>query len=103
MYINRNKKYNKQIIDLDKKFNIPYGVCTINKKKGRLLKMEEKPSQSVLANTGLYICEPSVLNCLPKKNRFGMNDLINVLQKKRKKNRRFPNKRYRMARYRKLA
>ena len=26
-----------------KKFNIPYGVCEVNKKLGRLLKMNEKP------------------------------------------------------------
>ena len=61
-----------------KKFNIPYGVCTINKKKGRLLKMEEKPAQSVLANTGFYICEPSVLNCLPKKNFFQRPHLLQM-------------------------
>tara|TARA_Y100001970_G_scaffold293483_1_gene440589 strand:- start:18741 stop:19784 length:1044 start_codon:yes stop_codon:yes gene_type:complete len=79
---------NKNILTLVasiKNFNIPYGVCTLDKKKGRLLKMEEKPSQSVLANTGFYVCAPNILNYLPKKNRFGMNDLINALQKRRKK------------------
>ena len=68
-----------------KKFNIPYGVCKLDKKKSKLLEMEEKPSHSVLANTGFYICEPHVLNLLPNKIRFGMNDLIKNLQSKRKK------------------
>ena len=81
---NENKN-NLTLVASIKKFYIPYGVCTMNKKKARLLKMEEKPNQSVLANTGFYVCDPSILKCLPKKNRFGMNDLINVLQKKRKK------------------
>ncbi len=68
-----------------KKLNIPYGVCQLDRKKSRLLNMDEKPSHSVLANTGFYICEPHVLNFLPNKKRFGMNDLIKVLQSKNKK------------------
>ena len=67
-----------------KKFNIPYGVCEVNKKLGRLLKMNEKPTQSVLANTGFYVCDPEILKHLPKKS-FGMNELIKSLQIKKKK------------------
>ena len=47
--------------------------------------MEEKPKKFVLANTGFYVCEPSVFNFLPKSKKFGMNEVINLLQKKRKK------------------
>ena len=46
--------------------------------------MEEKPKKFVLANTGFYVCEPSVFNFLPKSKKFGMNEVINLLQKKRK-------------------
>ena len=42
--------------------------------------MEEKPSKSVLANTGFYICDSKVLNLLPGKSNFGMNDLIRNLK-----------------------
>lgn len=79
---NRN---NLTLVASIKKFNIPYGVCEVNKKKGRLLKMKEKPTQSVLANTGFYVCDPSVLKYLPNKRSFGMNELISTLQRKRKK------------------
>lgn len=68
-----------------KKFNIPYGVCEVNNKLGRLLKMNEKPTQSVLANTGFYVCDPKILKHLPKKKNFGMNELIKSLQIKKKK------------------
>ena len=68
-----------------KEFNIPYGVCEINKKSGRLINMKEKPKKFVIANSGMYIIEPRVLEYLPKKNSFGMNDLVKILIKKKKK------------------
>ena len=68
-----------------KEFNIPYGVCEINKKNGRLINMNEKPKKNVVANSGMYIIEPQVLLNLPKKNSFGMNELIKILIKKKKK------------------
>ena len=53
-----------------KNFNIPYGVCELNKKNGNLIRMEEKPEKYVLANTGLYICSPKILNSLPNKKKI---------------------------------
>ena len=81
-------KENKNYITLVaavKKFEIPYGVCELEKKSGKLIKMEEKPKKFVLANTGFYVCEPKVFNFLPKSKKFGMNEVIDLLQKKRKK------------------
>ena len=49
-----------------KKINIPYGVCTLNN-NNHLTKIDEKPNKKFLANTGLYICNPKILNYLPKK------------------------------------
>ena len=47
--------------------------------------MEEKPQKNVIANAGLYICEPKIFKYLPTKKSFGMNELIkNLLRKKRK-------------------
>ena len=66
-----------------KKFNIPYGVCEVNNKLGRLLKMNEKPTQSVLANTGFYVCDPEILKHLPKKILEWMN-WLNLFKLKRK-------------------
>lgn len=68
-----------------KEFNIPYGVCEVNKKTGKLIDMIEKPKKYVIANSGMYIMEPQVLLNLPKKNSFGMNELIKILIKKKKK------------------
>ena len=67
-----------------KNYEIPYGVCTLDK-RNRFLEMQEKPNQSVLANTGFYICDPRILKILPKKNNFGMNELIDLIKKKKKK------------------
>ena len=68
-----------------KKFSVPYGVCEVNKLNGKLNKMEEKPQKNVIANAGLYICEPKIFKYLPAKKSFGMNELIkNLLRKKRK-------------------
>ena len=68
-----------------KEFNIPYGVCEINKKSGRLINMREKPKKFVIANSGMYVIDPRVLEYLPKKNSFDMNDLVKALIKKKKK------------------
>ena len=46
--------------------------------------MNEKPKKFVIANSGMYIIEPRVLKYLPKKNSFGMNELIKILIKKKK-------------------
>ena len=68
-----------------KNFNIPYGVCELNHKKNKLINMKEKPNQKILANTGLYVCEPNLMNYLPKKTNFDMSDVVNILLKKKKK------------------
>ncbi len=58
-----------------KNYEIPYGVCKINK-KGFLTNIAEKPKFNFLANTGLYIINPKILNFIPKNKRFDMTDLI---------------------------
>ena len=68
-----------------KKFNVPYGVCELNKKNGNLVSMKEKPQKIVLANTGLYVCNPTILNYLPNKKKFGMNEVVNNLSKRKRK------------------
>jgi len=81
---NDNNNYLTLIASV-KKFNIPYGVCELDKKKGNLINMEEKPKKFVLANTGLYVCNPKILNYLPNKKKFGMNDVVNILLKRKRK------------------
>ncbi len=68
-----------------KNINIPFGVCEIDEKKGILKNMVEKPNKNYVANTGFYVCKPSLLKNLPKKNNFGMDLVIKNLLIKRKK------------------
>lgn len=85
-------KKNKSIITLvvSKKNNtIPYGVCKVNS-QGSLVAIKEKPSVDFLANTGLYVMEPSITNYIKKNSFFDMNQLIDLLLKKKKKISIFP-------------
>ena len=79
-------KKNKSILTLvvSKKNNtIPYGLCKINL-KGNLISIKEKPSFDFLANTGLYVMEPSAIRNIKKNCSLDMNQLIEQLLKKKK-------------------
>jgi len=67
-----------------KDFEIPYGICELDK-KGQLSDINEKPKQNFLANTGLYILNPDVLNLIPKDEFFNMTELIKNANKKKMK------------------
>lgn len=78
------KKNDLTIIVAAKKFTIPYGVCKTTK-EGILSKIDEKPKQEVLINTGLYILNPGVIKMMPSNRVFDITDLIFLMKKKRKK------------------
>ena len=48
-----------------KQFIIPYGVCKTTS-DGTLNKIDEKPRQEALINTGLYLINPKIVNLIPK-------------------------------------
>ena len=56
-------------------YGIPYGVCEIES-GGTLREIREKPEYSFLVNTGLYVLKPSVLETIPRGERFHFTDLI---------------------------
>ena len=58
-----------------KNFTIPYGVCEIEN-GGTLRTLREKPNLDYLANTGLYILKPGVLDAIPEGEAFHATDLI---------------------------
>ena len=89
LHFHQKKKNILTMVVAIKKINIPYGVCTLNN-NNHLTKIDEKPNKKFLANTGLYICNPKILNYLPKKNKFDMNDVIAILLKKKLKIGTFP-------------
>lgn len=58
-----------------KSHRIPYGVIEVSE-EGTINKINEKPTYNVLVNTGMYICEASVMDDLPANQKFDMTDLI---------------------------
>ena len=58
-----------------KSLNLSFGECQLDK-HGGLKKILEKPKKNFLTNTGLYILRPEIKDYLPKKNKFGMDEVI---------------------------
>lgn len=85
----KENKNDLTIVASLKNFNIPYGVCVLGK-KGLLKIIKEKPSESFIANTGFYLCSKKILNNLPMKKKFDMDELIKKLIKDKKKISVFP-------------
>jgi len=56
-------------------FVVPYGVMEISS-GGKLKRMQEKPEQDLLVNTGMYVLEKKTLQYLPKGKSFDTTDLI---------------------------
>lgn len=67
-----------------KNINIPYGVVDIGV-NGVIEKMREKPLISFLANTGIYIVEPEVIDDMEDDVAIGFPDVIEKQRKMGKK------------------
>ena len=63
-------------------FQIPYGSCTVDE-DGCLDEIHEKPSYHHLINTGFYIMNSDVLKNMPSSRKVDMDELIEILQKKK--------------------
>ena len=85
----KENKNDLTIVASLKNFKIPYGVCVLGK-KGILKIINEKPSESFIANTGFYLCSSKILKNLPNKKKFDMDEVIQKLIKDRKKISVFP-------------
>ena len=72
--------YDITIVASLKEFNIPYGVCEVEK-SGSLSMIREKPEFNFLVNTGLYLVDEKVFHAIPEKTVFHMTDLINKVKK----------------------
>jgi len=72
-----------------KSFNLSFGECVLDK-NGKLKKILEKPKKNFLTNTGLYIIKPEIKKYLPKKNNFGMDEVISLVLRSKKKISVFP-------------
>ena len=81
-----HKKHKNKItvVASAKNYEIPYGVCKIDK-DGNLNNIAEKPKFNFLVNTGLYIINPEILKLIPKNKKFDMTDLIKKAKSSKKK------------------
>jgi len=70
-----NNDYKMVIVGSLREYSIPYGICEI-KNGGELISINEKPTYELLANTGLYLIDSSVLSIIPDDTMYDMNDLI---------------------------
>ncbi len=66
----------------NKKFIIPYGVCSIKDKK---FNMVEKPNYKFKVNVGLYLINKNILSLIHKKQNLDFNQLILKAHKNNKK------------------
>lgn len=67
--------YDITLVASTKRFNIPYGICELNG-EGSLKQIKEKPEYDFLANTGLYVLNPEVLELIPDNQLFHITHLI---------------------------
>ena len=80
----QNKNNDLTMVVAAKQFIIPYGVCKTTS-DGTLNKIDEKPRQEALINTGLYLINPKIVNLIPKNKEFDITHLISTMKKKKKK------------------
>lgn len=64
-----------------KNLSIPYGVVEMGI-NGRIENMKEKPSMSFLANTGIYIVEPEVIDGMEDEVPVGFPDIVEMQRKR---------------------
>ncbi len=69
-------------------FQVPFGVASIH--DNQLLSLDEKPTQRLFINAGIYVLEYDILNLIPKNKLFNMTDLFQVLLSNNYKTTAFP-------------
>ncbi len=72
-----------------KTINIPYGVVEMGV-NGVITEMKEKPKMSFLTNTGIYVVEPEVVNCIADDEAIGFPEVIERARAKGMKVAAFP-------------
>ncbi len=77
-------KFDITLIASMQHFQIPYGICDLNK-DGSLKKIDEKPEYDFLVNTGMYILNPDLISLIPNDTFYHITHLISDVQKLGKK------------------
>tara|TARA_B100001250_G_scaffold411928_1_gene441824 strand:- start:4239 stop:5273 length:1035 start_codon:yes stop_codon:yes gene_type:complete len=84
-----NTKSDLTIVSTFKSFQLPYGIFEISK-KGNLINFKEKPSTNHLVNCGIYLMNKKIIKLIPKSKPVDMDELIEILKKKKMKIKVFP-------------
>ena len=79
----KNNNCDITIVVAAKEFQVPYGVCELNK-KGELKKIIEKPKYNFITNTGLYVVGKNIINLVEKDKKINMDQLILKAKKNKK-------------------
>tara|TARA_B110000003_G_scaffold273722_1_gene312066 strand:+ start:338 stop:1408 length:1071 start_codon:yes stop_codon:yes gene_type:complete len=81
--------FDMSVVGSFKSYSIPYGICELDK-KGILNKIDEKPLNNIIINTGFYIVNKSLFKYIPRGKLFHITDLISKAQSKKNKIGLFP-------------
>jgi dTDP-glucose pyrophosphorylase len=73
-------------------FQVPYGVIRVNGQE--LLAIEEKPTQKLFVNAGIYVLQPEALDLVPRHVYFDMPQLFERLVEMKRKTAVFPLREY---------
>lgn len=79
-----NNKNELTVVAALKHFSIPYGTLETGE-EGILTNITEKPEQSYLINSGLYILEPHLLKDIPENKFYHITTLINDLMQQNRR------------------
>jgi len=71
---------------------VPYGVIRVDGHE--ILAIEEKPSQKLFINAGIYVLDPSVLDIVPRPTYLDMTDVFEKLVEMNRKTAAFPLREY---------
>lgn len=71
----RKKRNIVTLVCAKKKFNIPYGTINVND-NNEVVNLVEKPSNTYLINTGVYVIEPELLSKIPENVFIHITEII---------------------------
>ena len=78
------KKASLTVVTRSYEVQNPYGIVQTNK-SNMITSMKEKPIYNSEVLAGIYIIDSKLVSFIPRKKKFDMTDLINLLLKKRKR------------------
>ncbi len=78
-YYHRENRCDLTVVAALRTYPIPYGTLEIGS-DGMLTSLKEKPTLSVLANTGVYLLEPDLLREIPEDTFLHITELIDLVR-----------------------